>query len=169
MKLNLGCGADIRHGYINVDFGDRQGYVDTDTTGFQSADLTKFPWPWTSNSVDEILMWHVLEHLPDTARTIAEVHSILKPGGRFWGQVPFCFSELSFAQFDHLHHFHWLTFHGMEHFGFEVTTEPVSFSLRWSHKLRNLVPGRRLWSRLFLNMYDAVNFSMVKTGNGPAK
>ena len=112
-------------------------------------------------------MWHVLDHLPDTAGTMREVYRILKPGGRFWGQVPFCFSELSFAQFDHLHHFHALTFHGMEHFGFKVTTEPVSFSLRWIHKLRNLVPGRRLWSRLFLNMYDAVNFSMEKVVEKP--
>ncbi|MCM8537060.1 MAG: hypothetical protein NE334_14065 [Lentisphaeraceae bacterium] len=53
-KLNLGCGIDFREGYLNVDkFGDPE----------LKMDMEVFPWPWEDDSVSEIVMHHVLEHL----------------------------------------------------------------------------------------------------------
>lgn len=60
LKLNLGCGANHRDGYVNVD-----KYGDPDIV----CDLEVFPWPWKDNSVCEISMTHVLEHLGETAMT----------------------------------------------------------------------------------------------------
>jgi SAM-dependent methyltransferase len=37
---------------------------------------------------DEVILWHVLEHLPDPRRTLAEIHRILKPSGRLIVAVP---------------------------------------------------------------------------------
>jgi SAM-dependent methyltransferase len=37
---------------------------------------------------DEIIIWHVLEHLPDPRGTLEEAHRILKPGGRLIVAVP---------------------------------------------------------------------------------
>lgn len=37
---------------------------------------------------DEVILWHVLEHLPDPLGTMVEIHRILKPGGRFVVAVP---------------------------------------------------------------------------------
>lgn len=37
---------------------------------------------------DEVVIWHVLEHLDDPRGTLAEVHRILKPGGRLIVAVP---------------------------------------------------------------------------------
>lgn len=54
MKLNLGCGDDIRKDWINVDIF---GNVDV------IHNLETFPYPWEDNSVDEINLQHVLEHL----------------------------------------------------------------------------------------------------------
>ena len=54
LKLNLGCGVNKIDGYINVD---KYGEPD-----FQH-DLEILPWPWTDNSVQEIRLIHVLEHL----------------------------------------------------------------------------------------------------------
>jgi len=54
LKLNLGCGANHFLGYINVD---KYGSPDI------RHDLETFPWPWTDNSVSEITLVHVLEHL----------------------------------------------------------------------------------------------------------
>lgn len=56
MRLNLGCGDAKQSGWINVD---KYPQFDPD----QVVDLEKFPWPWPDNSVSEILLNHVLEHL----------------------------------------------------------------------------------------------------------
>jgi SAM-dependent methyltransferase len=37
---------------------------------------------------DQVIIWHVLEHLPDPRRTLDEINRILKPGGRLVVAVP---------------------------------------------------------------------------------
>jgi len=54
LRLNLGCGMDRLDGYINVD---RFGVPDL------RHDLEVVPWPWPDDSVSEVLLKHVLEHL----------------------------------------------------------------------------------------------------------
>ena len=56
MKLNLGCGADKRAGWHNVD---KLGTFSPD----EVVDLEQLPWPWKDSSVDEVMLSHVLEHL----------------------------------------------------------------------------------------------------------
>ena len=51
LKLHLGCGNKMLNGYINVD---KYGKPDI------LKDLEELPWEWESNSIDEILMIHVL-------------------------------------------------------------------------------------------------------------
>jgi hypothetical protein len=54
LRLNLGCGMERLDGYVNVD---RHGEPDL------RHDLEVVPWPWADDSVSEILLKHVLEHL----------------------------------------------------------------------------------------------------------
>jgi predicted SAM-dependent methyltransferase len=56
MRLNLGCGGRKFPDWINVDKFPTCGPD-------QVVDLERFPWPWPDNSVDEVRMYHVLEHL----------------------------------------------------------------------------------------------------------
>ena len=82
MKLNLGCGSDIRPNYVNIDF--RSGF------GITTIDLSKFPWPFDSNSIDEILMFDFLEHFKykETDIILNEVWRILKNNAFVDIQVP---------------------------------------------------------------------------------
>ena len=56
MKLNLGCGNKILEGYVNVD---KFEYYQCNVV----HDLEKFPYPFETDSVEEILLVHVLEHI----------------------------------------------------------------------------------------------------------
>ena len=155
IRLNLGCWKDIREGYINADIlpcADVQ------------CDLGKFPWPWPDNYADEILMWHVLEHMPDVYATMAEVKRILKPGGRFVGQVPYCYSQLAFNCAQHYHYFSDKTIESIaSDFDMELINAKLGVhTMTLNHRLRNLIPFRKFLSLFLLNMWDIVDFEMRK-------
>jgi SAM-dependent methyltransferase len=51
-----------------------------------AADLADAGYP--SSYFDQVLIWHVLEHLPQPRETLDEVRRILRPGGRLVVAVP---------------------------------------------------------------------------------
>ena len=82
MKLNLGCGADIREGYINIDNIVRPGI-----STFQ-WDLNITPYPWVAGSAEEILAIDILEHLDNPVAFVTECWRLLEPGGLLFIQTP---------------------------------------------------------------------------------
>jgi hypothetical protein len=83
LQLNLGCGQDLRPGFVNVDkFGEPDVRLD----------LEQFPWVWTDNSVATILMSHVLEHLGQTSEVYLqiwqEIYRICQPNATILVYVP---------------------------------------------------------------------------------
>jgi hypothetical protein len=85
MRLNLGCGFDIKEGYVNVDMDLHKG-VDL------LWDLENFPYPWDDDSVEEIRMHHILEHLGQTPdqyyRIWKEIYRICKKDAEIHIVVP---------------------------------------------------------------------------------
>jgi hypothetical protein len=83
LKLNLGCGQNLLPGYLNVD---KFGQPDL------RCDLEAFPWPWSNNTVDEIVMNHVLEHLGETKEIylgiFQELYRVCKPNAVIKIAVP---------------------------------------------------------------------------------
>ena len=75
MRLNLGCGNTRFDGFVNVD---KEAKCNPDKV----QDLEVFPWDFEDDSVDEIAMNHVLEHLGQTTETylsiIKELYRICK-------------------------------------------------------------------------------------------
>jgi len=98
VKLNLGCGNDIRKGWINLDIIKKPG-IDI------VHDLNVYPYPFSDNYADYILMKHVLEHLDDVVKTIEEIHRILKPNGKVEIIVPYYKHKNAFTDVTHKHFF----------------------------------------------------------------
>jgi len=81
IKLNLGCGGDIKPGYVNIDIRVLPGvdYI---------ADVRKLGYP--DGSVDEIIAKDLLEHFPfpQAQDILKEWARVLKKGGRIYIQCP---------------------------------------------------------------------------------
>lgn len=81
LKINLGCGNDIKKGYINIDLFKRKGVT--------THDLNKTPYPFKKNSVDEVLCLQTLEHLNiSVPKFMEQIWRILKPNGTIVIEVP---------------------------------------------------------------------------------
>jgi len=92
MKLNLGCGQDIRpssDGWVNIDWRQHDG-VD------MVLDITKVPLPFPNGSVEYVLTSHVFEHLPQWENVLIDIHRMLKPGGMCEVRVPRGFNAAPF-------------------------------------------------------------------------
>jgi SAM-dependent methyltransferase len=72
-RLNLGCGTDIREGWVNLDLAQLPG-VDV------VHDLRELPLPFEDQQFTEVLARDVLEHV-DYLPVLRELHRVLRPAG----------------------------------------------------------------------------------------
>lgn len=79
-RLNLGCGTDIRPGYVNLDSAPLPG-VDV------VHDLDQLPLPLEDGRFAEVVCQDVLEHV-DYPRLLGEIHRVMAPGGRLLVRSP---------------------------------------------------------------------------------
>jgi SAM-dependent methyltransferase len=81
-RLDLGCGTTKKDGFIGVDTLELPG-VDI------IHDLNIYPYPFEDDSVDEILMDNVLEHIPNPLKVVEELYRICKNGAKVIIGVPY--------------------------------------------------------------------------------
>jgi SAM-dependent methyltransferase len=101
-RLNLGCGTDIRAGWINLD---RAALPGVDVV----HDLQQGPLPFGDGELDLVCAKDVLEHL-DYIPLLRELHRILRPGGTLEIQVPHFTSADNYIDPTHVRRFSIRTF-----------------------------------------------------------
>jgi predicted SAM-dependent methyltransferase len=139
-RLNVGCGLDIRPGWVNLDVVDYGGNAITD--------LNKYPWSFPDSHFDEVYASHILEHLPNFNAVVTEIWRISKPGALFTVKVPFFLSTKYFSEPDHRTPFGIRSFDNYE----DVTGRELKFYEQWKlgHRTNYNSPARfRVESKRF--------------------
>lgn len=103
MRLNVGCGRDIRKGWVNID---KYGLPGVDVI----HDLQVLPLPFKDEHCDEILCQDVLEHFDDYIPLMRELCRILRPGGALTVRVPHFSTAYNFVDPTHKRSFSFRTF-----------------------------------------------------------
>lgn len=83
-RLNLGCGRNPMAGWINVDQVALPG-VDV-VADLNACATTKLPFE--PDSIDELLMSHFLEHVPNVLPLMQELHRIARADARITVLIP---------------------------------------------------------------------------------
>jgi len=83
IKLNLGCGNDLREGYINCDVREIKGVN-------LCFDLEEHALPFQDGIISEIVLRDALEHINwrKTEWLLNECYRVLKPNGKIYIQTP---------------------------------------------------------------------------------
>lgn len=92
-RLNIGCGKDIKRGWINLDSAAIPG-VDV------VHDVERLPLPFSDESIDEIFCQDVLEHV-EYIPILKDLHRILKKDGTVTIRVPHFTSRNNFIDPTH--------------------------------------------------------------------
>lgn len=111
-RLHLGCGTDIRAGFINVDVVELPG-VDL------ACDLNRFPWPFADNRFEEVVANHFLEHTDDIVAVMNEIWRVCARGAVIRIRVPYFASFLTFKDLTHKHVFTYDAFDNWDIANFE--------------------------------------------------
>lgn len=183
LRLNLGCGRRPRSGYYGVDHLEMPG-VD------MVADLNRPLSALPDNSVDEIFTRHTLEHVAEFLPLMAELHRVVRPGGRIEISVPhfsnpYGYSDPTHVRFFGLYSFFYFceecdqprrkvpAFYVPERFLVEsvrvrLLTESFFFG-RWLSKFVNGSVGRLDWyERRLCRLFPAESIYYVLRPKKPA-
>jgi SAM-dependent methyltransferase len=149
-KLNLGCGRDIRPGYVNLDLAKIPG-LDV------VADLERF-LPFRDDAFDEVFSSHVLEHVRDLIPLLGELARICRPGAVLRIEVPHlsffgAYTDPTHKRFFGYHSFDYFTPEGTynfySHLRFRIRRREIRF-----YWIKN---ERRVWkSRVVTGLINLV-------------
>ena len=98
MVLDVGCGTrKIEPDAIGIDAYPR-------SAADVIWDLDEFPWPLDSGKFDRIHMSHIIEHVRDVNRTMAEIHRVARDGADVFVVTPHYSSHNSYTDPTHVRH-----------------------------------------------------------------
>ena len=154
MRLNLGCGRDVRPDHVNVDR--------VPLPGISAVVDLEQPLPFRTASFDEILTVHVLEHVDRFLPLMEELHRVLRPGGILRIIVPHLSFYGSYTDPTHRRFFGYRSFDYFTEEGDYNFYSRARFRIRdrrlvffWANSAQRQVPGRLLkrvinsWPRFY--------------------
>lgn len=170
LRLDLGAGQRFafHEGFIAVD-------INKDAKPDVVWDLRVTPWPWKSDSVDEVVSVHFLEHLTGPERNIFfnELWRVLKVGAKAKFQVPYYSSQRAIQDWTHqwppicersflYWNREWRKVNKLDHY---ATT--CNFGFTYGYTLENETCGRAaevqaVWVKKHLNAVDDLIVTMEK-------
>jgi predicted SAM-dependent methyltransferase len=148
-KLNVGCGLDIRPGWVNLDM--------VDYGGNQIVDLNKYPWPFPENHFDYIYCSHILEHMGNFNAVVTELFRVGKPDGILEVRVPFFLSTKYYSEPDHRIPFGIRSFDNYE----DISGRKLKFYEKWKlgHRTNYGSPARFV---VLEKRFHFSNFAVLK-------
>jgi len=172
LKLDLACGNSKKEGFKGIDI------AKTDSTDYV-FDLTKYPWPIESDSVEEINCSHYVEHIPHDINNpndsrdgliqfMDEIYRILKPKGKVSIQVPYLTSVRAFQDPTHrrfickesFQYFNqeWLKAWNLEHYNIKS-----NFDVTYSYFITNelVLKSKEIREHAFNKEWNAIDDLLV--------
>jgi len=151
-KLNVGCGKDIRPGWVNLDL--------IDYGGNQITDLNQYPWPFPENHFDHVLCSHVLEHMNNFNAVVTELYRVAKPNATIEVRVPFFLSTKYYSEPDHRIPFGIRSFDNYE----EIGGRKLKFYEKWKlgHRTNYNSPARFV---VLEKRFHVSNFALLRWTN----
>ena len=152
LRLNVGCGTDIRPGWTNLDI--------VDYGGNRITDLNKYPWPFPESYFEFILCSHIMEHLQNFNAVVTELYRIARPDAEIEVRVPFFLSTKYYSEPDHRIPFGIRSFDNYE----ELGTRRLKFYEKWKlrHRTNYGSPARFV---ILEKRFNFSNFTILKWMN----
>ena len=149
--LNIGCGLTRIPNSIGIDVAAIPNTVDF------VQDLNLLPYPFEDKTFDEVIMYHVLEHLESPIKVLEEIHRILRPGGHLHIRVPHFSSSGAFTDMTHKRPFGYYSFDSFEfendqHYYTRVNFSIVGRQLRYLGNYPRVGPYQEY---LFTDYFDS--------------
>ncbi|MBX9838871.1 class I SAM-dependent methyltransferase [Silvanigrella sp.] len=136
IKIDLGCGRSKKEGFIGID-----------SINLPNVDivhnLNQFPYPFSNDEIDEIVMDNVLEHLDNPILVIEELYRISKNNAKITVSVPYYRSVYAYIDPTHKNFFssYWFSYFDPNH----------NFFKKYSYTNINLVVKKIEFDKEFLN------------------
>ena len=142
MKLNIGCGGKYKEGWVNLEY-DKELKADL---YFDLNDIYDGKnLPFEDNTFDEIVMIHVLEHLPHPLPILKEIYRVCKTDGKILIEVPL--GKWTWDILDHKREFRWNTFN-LDSFGEGISYRDEEKKLELVKRELYLNPSRTLFHKI---------------------
>lgn len=134
-------------------------------------DLNIMPYPFADNSIEEIIADNILEHLDDVVVVMEELYRVCRNGAIIKISLPYYKSSGAFSDPTHKHFFtensfQCFTVEHEYHFYTKAKFKIVKRELLSKnfndpkHKLRNLLPFKKLLNNFLFNIYDEIYFEL---------